>query len=73
VADHGPDVRSSGTVHRALTYGSGFATDPGDEYVYIVIPQGTSQLIPIPPSLDETGFPHKRDVILGRVVADYLL
>ena len=59
--------------HRALTYGSGFATDPEDEYVYIVIPQVTSQLVPIPSSLDETGFPHKRDVKVGRVVADCLL
>ena len=60
MADHEPDVRSSGTVHmrhRALAYGSGFATDREDEYVYVVIPQVTSQLVPIPSSLDETGFP----------------
>jgi len=59
--------------HRALTYGSGFATDPEDKYVYIVIPQVTSQLFPIPSLLGETGFPHKRDVKMGRVVADCLL
>ena len=66
MADHEPDVRSSGTVHSAKSCQDLririFATDPEDEYVYVIIPKvrfavGSNTVV-----VRRDRFPHKRDV-----------